>query len=458
MSRQVILLLCMLWGTKALQAQKVFTEDALIAVVKQYHPLASQAKLEIQLADAALTKTRGAFDPVWEMNRQQKTFDGVNYYDQRGSQLKIPTWYGIDLYAGSESISGSRINPEETKGGVYYMGVSMPLVQNLVLDKRRAALQQARLFREQATWQQRAALNDLLVSAIDTYWQWWGTYHYYQLVQAALVNAQKRLHLVKTAYALGDRPAIDTLEAYTQVQLFTLKEDEVKREVEKAQLELSAFLWQEQQEPYQLPADVVPQGSQEAALFVFDELLAAARRHPELEVYRYKLQGLQIERRLQFQELLPAVDVKYQHLERTFAKTLHSSWLDNNYRFGITVAVPLRLSAGRGAYKAARLKLDQARLAQLHKQWELEIKLRKQYVAWEQSREQVLRQQSLVANYIALQRGEEIRFRNGESSLFLLNARELKVIEAQQKQIEWQVKNKAAFVHLKGAAGLFVTE
>lgn len=448
----------LLWEASELWAQKVFTEEALVAAVKQYHPVAQQALLDVKIARAEVTKSQGAFDPLLQWNNSRKEFDGTIYYDQQDAALKIPTWYGIDLYAGKESLSGNRLNPEKTKGSIYYLGVSMPLVQNLVLDKRRAALQQAKLFREQALWQQRTALNDLLVTAIEAYWQWWGVYHYYQLVQAALINAQKRLQLVRTAYALGDRPAIDTLEAYTQLQLFLLKENEVKREVEKAQLELSAFLWKEQQQPYQLPADAIPQATQDVEVLAFEELLDAVRRHPELEVYGYKLKGLQIERRMQFQSLLPAVDLKYQHMDRAFDRNIHSSWLENNYRFGISVAVPLRLSEGRGAYKVARLKLDQTRLAQLHKQWELETKLRKQYVEWEQSREQVHRQQSLVANYMTLQRGEEVRFQNGESSLFLVNARELKVIESQQKQIEWQVKNKVALVRLKGAAGLFVTE
>jgi len=456
MSRCVFIVLCCMYSSLCVQAQKVFAEEALVAVVKQYHPLAEQARLEVQLADAAITKSRGAFDPVLEMNNQGKTFDGVRYYDQQGTTLKIPTWYGVDLYAGSENITGSRLNPVETKGGVYYMGVSVPLMQSMVIDKRRAALQQAKVFREQAAWQQRAALNELMVTAIDAYWQWWGCHQYYQLVQAALKNAQKRLQFVKTAYTLGDRPAIDTLEAFTQVQLFALKENEVNMEVQKARLALSAFLWKENQVPYLLPDDAVPQATQEAERLTLEELLEATRRHPEQEIYRYKIQGLQIERRLQFQSLLPAVNLKYQHLERSFSETLHSNWLDNNYRFGISVAVPLRLSEGRGAYKAARLKLDQARLAQLHKQWELETKVRKQYVEWEQSKGQMQRQQALVANYAVLQRGEEVRLQNGESSLFLLNARELKVIEGQQKQIEWEVKNRAALVRLKGAAGLFV--
>jgi len=47
------------------------------------------------------------------------------------------------------------------------------------------------------------------------------------------------------------------------------------------------------------------------------------------------------------------------------------------------------------------------------------------------------------------------RFFNGESSLFLINARELKTIETKQKLIELKSKNRKALVSLKWSAGLF---
>jgi hypothetical protein len=45
-----------------------------------------------------------------------------------------------------------------------------------------------------------------------------------------------------------------------------------------------------------------------------------------------------------------------------------------------------------------------------------------------------------------LQKGEETKFTNGESSLFLVNARELKTLEAQQKYMELQYKVQKAAV------------
>ena len=63
-------------------------------------------------------------------------------------------------------------------------------------------------------------------------------------------------------------------------------------------------------------------------------------------------------------------------------------------------------------------------------------------------------QSKLIDNITALQKGEETKFKNGESSLFLLNARELKTIEAEQKVVELKAKLQKAAVDVKWSAGL----
>ena len=56
-------------------------------------------------------------------------------------------------------------------------------------------------------------------------------------------------------------------------------------------------------------------------------------------------------------------------------------------------------------------------------------------------------------NFLILQRGEEIRFQAGESSLFLINARENKTLEALQKLQELKAKFFKTATTLQWAAG-----
>lgn len=452
-----------IWFTLCISAvcngqQKIFNEEAFIAVVKKYHPVAKQAALDVKIAEAGITASQGTFDPVFSMDNARKEWDGITYYDQRQTEIKIPTWYGIDLYAGKENITGSRINPEETKGSLTYIGFSVPLVQNLAIDKRRAALRQANLFRDLSEVERSIAVNDLLLEAMKAYWDWWEQYHNNLLMRSSLQNAQKRLAMVKTAYRLGDRAAIDTMDAFTQVQSFSIKQNETFTALMKAQLQLSTFLWTENQEQYDLPADVEPQAWSLHESVTLDSFLRAARMSPALTKYPFKLNVLEIDRSLKFQLLLPQVHLKYNQIGYSFSKTVNAAWFQNNYRFGVSLMMPLRLSEGRGQYRQAKLKIDQTRLEQMNKLVEIGNKVKSYYTDWQQTTVQLSMQASMVVNITTLQKGEETRFFNGEGSLFLVNARELKTIEASQKLIELKAKNRKTLVSLKWAAGILGTD
>ena len=60
------------------------------------------------------------------------------------------------------------------------------------------------------------------------------------------------------------------------------------------------------------------------------------------------------------------------------------------------------------------------------------------------------------SNYNLLLKQEELRFKNGESSLFILNSRESKLIEAAQKLIELEIKYRKAYYAVLWGAGLLV--
>jgi len=439
----------------AAQQEKTFSEEQFLAVVKKYHPVVKQALIDVQIANAEVRIARGQFDPVISSGNARKELDGTSYYDQRQTQIKIPTWYGIDIVAGQENISGSRVNPESTKGHLNYIGFSVPLVQNLVIDKRRAALQQAKIFKDLSDVQRKAVVNDLLSDAMKVYWEWWEQYHIHQLMQNTLGVAAQRLHMVKVAFQLGDRPAIDTLEAFTQVQLLSVKQAENFAELIKSQMQLSTYLWAEKEQQYDLPMDVLPQQWELNNELILDDILKASVRHPDLVQYSYKLDILEVGKQLKFQSLLPQVHLKYNQIGSDISKTASAAWFQNNYRYGVSFSMPLRLSEGRGEYQKARLKIDHTRLEQVNKQAQIQNKVKQYFTDWQQSNVQLNMQDKLVNNVSALQRGEETRFANGESSLFLINAREQRTIEARQKLIELKSKNRKALVSLQWSAGMF---
>lgn len=311
--------------------------------------------------------------------------------------------------------------------------------------------------------QQQTVLNDLLLEALQAYWNWVQQYQVMQVVKEAVSVNEKRFELVKIAMRQGDRPAIDTIEALAQLQSFEYLYNEALLNFQNAGLELSVYLWKENNAAYQLPSTVLPDpqwrktGIDKIALPLFEELLTqAAAAHPDLLQYNFKLDALQVEKKLKFQELLPVFNFRYNQLGKGYnlSKTITAPLFENSFQYGVTLGIPLRLSEGRGEYRKAKLKIQETQLEQGLKQQLVLNKVKSYYNELNNLKRQVVLQQQQYRNYLALQKGEETRFFNGESSLFLINSRENKTLEALQKLAELETKFFKTLNSLQWAAGL----
>ena len=351
----------------------------------------------------------------------------------------------------------------DTKGESSYFGISVPLAKNLLMDKRRAALQTAKIFREASTVEKRNMLNNLLLDAMKTYWSWVQQFQVYKIMTAAVTVNEKRVELINMTFRLGDRPAIDTTEALTQLQNFEMLKSQAWLDFQNTGLELSVYLWTANIQPFNLPVSVIPgddlQTSDIAAAFIpeLNSLLDAARKnHPELVMYNYQLDVLEVEKKLKFQELLPTVNFRYNELGKGYdvLKTATGPLFENNFQYGLSFGIPLRLSQGRGEYRKAKLKITETHLQQNQKQWQVENKVKSYFNELVTLKSLVALQEKAYNNFMILQRGEEIRFQAGESSLFLINARENKKLEALQKLQEVKAKYYKTENALQWAAGI----
>jgi len=458
----LLIVLSITISVKGQDSLKTLSAKQVMEIVKQFHPVAKQADIFIEKAKANVTIAKGLFDPVLKNETAQKTFDGNDYYYYNRPELSIPTWFGVEVSTGVEFLSGNRTDPMETKGETSYFGISVPLAKNLIMDKRRAALQTARIFRDASTIEKRNTLNSLLLDAMKTYWSWVQQYQVFKILTDAVKVNEKRVELVNKAFLLGDRPAIDTIEALTQLQNFELLKSQAWLDFQNTGLELSVYLWTANVQPYNLPVSIIPGDDLQLANIAsgqmpeLNNLLDAARKnHPELVIYNYKLDALGVEKKLKLQELLPTVNFRYNQLGKGYdvLKTATGLLFENNYQYGLSFGIPLRLSQGRGEFRKAKLIITETQLQQSQKQWQVENKVKSYYNELLTLKSQVALQEKAFKNFQILQRGEEIRFQAGESSLFLINARENKTLEALQKLQELKAKYYKTENTLQWAAG-----
>ncbi|MBL7754634.1 MAG: TolC family protein, partial [Chitinophagaceae bacterium] len=192
---------------------QTLNEKEFIAIVLKYHPIARKSFLGIESAKAEVTISRGEFDPVLEGGNQQKELSNTTYYQYSEGRIRIPTWYGIEVNAGFERAQGDYINPERTEGTLGYLGVQFPLLQNLVIDKRRAALQKAQLMVNLSQYEQQLILNDLVLEAVTKYWMWVQEVQNLELIRKTRENVRQRLDWVNTSIVIGERAPIDSVEA-----------------------------------------------------------------------------------------------------------------------------------------------------------------------------------------------------------------------------------------------------
>ena len=437
--------------------------EGFAGIVRAYHPVVKIASIEVQKATAGITAARGAFDPYIGMASDQKTFDGKNYYRYTNPELKIPTWYGIELKAGLENNSGELLNTESTAGKTSYAGIAVPLAKNLVIDKRKAALQQAKIFRQQTNAERDRMVNEIMQDAMLSYWDWARAHAYTAIIAKTVAINEARFSMVKTAFRLGDRPAIDTIEALAQLQSFQFMLAEAQLKYRNSKVALSEYLWTATETAYQLPDSTVPdirldeRNIGKETLPVLEEMLSVTRNnHPKLRYYNWKQRELLLDKKLKFQELLPVINLRANVLNKGYSiiKGIESAaFLENNNKFGLDVGIPLRFSKGRGEYKIAKLKIRENNLEMALLQQQLLNKVNYYFNEVIGLSSQVTQYNSLYESYNTLLRGEDTRFRAGESSLFILNTRENKVLEAASKLVDLKAKFYQSLILLQGATG-----
>lgn len=226
---------------------------------------------------------------------------------------------------------------------------------------------------------------------------------------------------------------------------------------QKAGLQASTFLWiegvplefEESVVP-ELPTEVILNNSLSLQIISADSIALDA--HPKLRSLDYKMESLQIDRRLKSNRLLPKLDVQYNFLASDFEQ----QYLFNtsNYKAMVNFSLPIFLRKERGDLKLAKLKLQDINYEITSSSLAIKNKITAVKTEIVSLNDQQKIVQNIVKDYTVLLKGEERKFFLGESSLFLINSREQSLITSQLKENEITVKRLSAMVKLFNVMGL----
>ncbi len=455
MRLSLVILLCFISNITAQNDPSVLSLEEYLGYVKSFHPIVKQANLIVNESEAKLMKARGAFDPKLEVDYDRKKFKGIEYYDRLNATFKIPVWFGIEFKGNFEENTGDFLNRQANVpiDGLYSAGVSIPLARGLLTNKRMSTLRQSRLYVKQAKADRQLLANTILFEATKTYFNWLKHYNEKNVYESFLENAEMRFNGIKKSYEAGDKPAIDTLEARITLNNRKLNLEKARIKYIKSTLELSNYLWLDNDTPVEVKDTISPD---ENTFSLIDTVLKTSNldienfdveTHPKLQSLNYKIESLNIEKRLKRNNLLPQIDLQYNFLSQT--PEIARSFSSSAYKSGLNINFPLFLRKERGDLKLAQIKLQDTKFDLQN----TKLSLRNKISAINQELDSYGIQNdftlTIVSDYSKLLSAEERKFFLGESSLFLVNSRESKLIDSKLKAIEIE------YDFLKTKANLF---
>ena len=156
--------------------------------------------------------------------------------------------------------------------------------------------------------------------------------------------------------------------------------------------------------------------------------------HPKLQSLDYKFKSLSIEKRLKLNNLLPQIDLQYNFLSQT--PEVARSFSTSAYKSGVNISFPMFLRKERGDLKLAKIKLQNTKFDIQNTR----VSLKNKIDGINQELDSYILQNdftdTIVDDYSKMLSAEERKFFLGESSLFLVNSRESKLIDAKLKAID----------------------
>lgn len=443
------------------QVPVVLSRGSFVRMVLENHPMARQAALRPALGDATVRSARGGFDPQALANYTEKAFDDKNYYQLFDAGLKVPTWYGVELFAGIQENRGDLLDPQATTpaDGLLKLGGQVSLGQGLFIDQRRATLRKAQAYQRATHAEQEQLLNDLLLQALSDHTDWVAAYRVLDVSNSAVQLATARFEAVCSSWRGGDRPAIDTLEALLQVQDRSMRQQQAALAFRNAGLRLSNHLWSDLRQPLELQPTVVPDLTDlrsPAGLTLPDTAISSAlTSHPLLAQVGARIDQLEIDRRLRSEYLKPELDLNYHWLGNGAEVNSEPglALLGQGHQFGVGFQVPLFLRKERGELTLAKLRLTDANLGLERDRLRIRNRMNERVNEITIFTEQVRLGTEMVLNNERLLAGENQRFGAGESSLFLVNAREVPLIDARIRHVELEARLRKAYFNLDHEAG-----
>lgn len=412
------------------------TEQSFLKQVLAYAPAVINANLNVGIEQLQYQEARAAFEPKLGSSYDFKRFDSKTYYDKFESGIKVNTPLGVKFNGGYTNNSGIYVNPESNVPiqGLAYAGVEIPLGAGLFTDEQRFNVKQQRLEMDAANLVYTLQANQYMFDAASAYWEWYGSLLNLDLAREAVDRVENRYDFVMSRYLIGESAAVDTLEAYINLQNRRAYFLDVQVKWYKNNAYLRNFIWLPEYNNQTIASvvDLDYRAVMRDSLLSDDYVL----NHPLIQLIETDSTINSANIRLAKEYFKPQVDLAFKMQQDAANVGEFNYSFDRNRYVGVNMYMPLFLRKERA--KAKQLETKQEMLG--NKKQETFVKIKNDVdIALTNTRtlaQSVSLWQNITENYEQLLIAEQIKFNLGESSLFILNSRELRWIDSREKYIK----------------------
>lgn len=437
----IISFFCILIYPSIGSSQETLTLEMFLDIVKKHHPLMRKATLYDDIQDAYELKAKGVLDPKLNSEYDTKSFKQTDYFSVWQTEAKVPTTLPIDFSVGYERNQGVFLDPQNNvpTNGLAYGTINLNILRGLLFDEQRYSIRKAELDGLKGQIEQDLLNREIIHEAILTYLEW--TEGYFKLrVSEEFRDLLRIRHAgVVDLFINGDIPAIDTTESRTNLNTADKTYFDSYSEWIHKQQKLSLFIWDNEGNPMQILEDVRPMEFNPliTELYEYSEILTPNfLADPYLRKIENGIASLELENKLEREFLKPQLDLKYNTIVNFGDNSFDPTFNINDYKYGVGFELPIRNRKTKG-----QIKLNEAIIEQNQQdKYNYIGKLRNSYeglVIQTEVQEQIIDiVEEKIRNSKLLNEAEQLKFTLGESSIFLVNQRERKLLEANYERIK----------------------
>lgn len=421
-------------------------QDVLDSVYESY-PLLKTALLSRSVADGELLSTQGAFDLKLKGGG---TSGPLGFYktNRFGAGVSQPLFSGGEIFGGYK-VGRGNFQPwfkerQTDDGGEFSAGIAIPLSQNRLIDKRRAAQFRASFGRDAVEPEIQTQIISFVWESSYSYWMWVAAGQNYQIAQTLLEIAQQRNAGLKTRVERGD---LSPIELTDNERLIVSREAaliDAKRKFQQAAVKLSLFLRTPDGRP------IVPTEAQLPSVFPEATLMDSARMESDIHLAmsnRPELVSLELLRRQIKVDLAQARNMYLPSVDAVFYASKDvgpaSSSIGDKTPFeleaSLQVNVPLQRRMAIGKIQAIEAKLAQLSVKIGFTQDKITTDVQSVYAAMLAAFNRIRRAEESLELARTMEQAERRKFDLGESNLLLVNLRELATAGAARNVLQSQL-------------------